>query len=286
MVPAGDLRAGELALLVDSKGRRYLITLTDGKEYHSHAGYIPHRDIIGRTEGSQVTTTRGQKFRVFRPTLADFVLQMKRGAQVIYPKDLGALLMLADIYPGARVFETGLGSGAMSMALLRAGAHVVGYEIREDFAGRARNNVRSFLGAAVEDRYEVHLADAYDGIRPGAPGLPAGAHLFDRFVLDLPEPWRVIAHAPAGLRPGGVIVAYTPSITQAQQVRRALDNGAFAETTTIEVLHRTWHIEGQAVRPNHRMVGHTAFLTVGRLVDAGSSGKNGLVQPDSDPPAG
>ncbi len=263
---SGPLEAGEVVLLVDSKGRRYLITLDPDSEYHSHAGFIPHTDIIGRVEGSQVATTRGQKFRAFRPSLHDYVLQMKRGAQVIYPKDLAAILMMADIYPGARVFETGIGSGAMSMALLRAGAQIVGYEVREDFAARAKKNVFAFLGESVASSYEVHIADAYAGIGPGDPGMPEGAPLFDRFVLDLPEPWQVLAHAQRALRPGGIVVAYTPSITQAQQVRHLLAGGPYDEVSTTEVLYRHWHIEGQAVRPDHRMVGHTAFLTRGRLI--------------------
>ncbi len=262
----GEFVADEPALLVDNKGRRYLINLEPDKQYHSHAGFVPYTDIIGKPEGVQVATTKGQKFRVFRPTMNDYVLQMKRGAQVIYPKDIAAILMMADVYPGARVFETGVGSGAMSMALLRAGASVTGYEVREDFLARARKNVEGFLGPDVIDRYRVHVADAYEGVDFGKPGLVEGDPMFDRFVLDLPEPWQVIAHAPKTLRPGGIIVAYTPSITQAQQVRRSFNNGQYDEVSTTEVLYRTWHIEGQAVRPDHRMVGHTAFLTRGRLV--------------------
>jgi tRNA (adenine57-N1/adenine58-N1)-methyltransferase len=265
-VQAGEFRAGETGLLVDTKGRRYLVTLHPDAEYHSHAGFISHKDVIGRPEGVQVATTRGQKFRVFRPTMNDYVLHMKRGAQVIYPKDLAAILMMADIHPGTRVFETGIGSGAMSMALLRAGAFVTGYEVRDDFAARARKNVEGFLGESIADRYDVHIEDAYAGIDPGRSSSEAEVQMFDRFVLDLPEPWRVIAHAPGALRPGGIIVAYTPSITQAQQVNQALADLAFDEISTTEVIYRTWHIEGQAVRPNHRMVGHTGFLTCGRMV--------------------
>jgi tRNA (adenine57-N1/adenine58-N1)-methyltransferase len=282
-VHTGLLDAGEAALLVDAKGRRYLVTLDPAAEYHSHTGFIPHADIIGRPEGVQVATTRGQKFRVYRPTMNDYVLQMKRGAQVIYPKDLAAILMMADIYPGSRVLETGIGSGAMSMALLRAGAIVTGYELREDFAARAMKNVRGFLGDSVLARFDVHLADAYEAIDLTSPAR-AEAPMFDRFVLDLPEPWRVIAHAPGALRPGGIVVAYTPSITQAQQARQALVDLRFGEVATTEVLYRTWHIEGQAVRPNHRMVGHTGFLTSGRMIASdpveSSAGKTGF-RPDS-----
>ena len=147
--------AGDRVVLIDPKNRWKLVTLTPGGEFHSHAGYVAHDDIIGQGEGLIVTTTRGLKYQVVRPTLADFVLKMPRGAQVIYPKDLGPILMLADIFPGARVFESGIGSGALSMTLLRAGAEVTGYELRADFAARARANVEAFLGREVLDRYTI-----------------------------------------------------------------------------------------------------------------------------------
>lgn len=192
-----------------------------------------------------------------RPTLEDFVVEMPRGAQVIYPKDLATILMIADIKPGVRVLESGVGSGALSMAMLRAGAVITGYELRDDFANRAKTNVRSFLGDAALASYDVQIRDCYDGI---------DGDNFDRVVLDLPEPWNVVPHAVSALRLGGVIVCYTPSITQAMQVREALDESWTGERT-LEVLHRTWHIDGQAVRPDHRMVAHTGFLTTARLIE-------------------
>ncbi len=252
------LRYGERVLLVDAKRRRYLVMLAEGGEFHSHAGYVPHGGIVGAAEGTVVRSTRGAEYTVLRPTLEDFVVEMPRGAQVIYPKDLGPICMLADIAPGVRVFETGVGSGALSMTMLRFGADVVGYELREDFANRARANVASFLGPAALERYHVEVRDSYEGIDPG--GAP-----FDRVLLDLPEPWQVIPHAEAVLRPGGIVVAYTPAITQATQAREAL-RGRWIEARTIEVLHRGWHIDGQAVRPDHRMVAHTGFLTVARFL--------------------
>jgi tRNA (adenine57-N1/adenine58-N1)-methyltransferase len=182
---------------------------------------------------------------------------MPRGAQVIYPKDLGPLLILADVFPGARVFESGLGSGAMSMALLRAGADVTGYEVRGDFAERARTNVAAFLGASVLDRYQVSVRDAYEGI---------DCSDLDRVVLDLPEPWRMVKHAEAALRPGGILAAYLPTIGQVAQLREALAAGGFGMAETVEVLQRTWHVEGPSVRPDHRMVAHTGFLTSARLL--------------------
>ena len=254
----GVFTAGEKALLLDTKKRRYLIDLVDDGEFHSHNGFVAHADVIGEREGVVVRSTKGSEYRVLRPTLEDFVVEMPRGAQVIYPKDLAPICMLADIGPGVRVFETGIGSGALSMTMLRYGADIVGYEIREDFANRARKNVESFLGSVALDRYEVHIADSYDGIDP-ALGM------FDRVVLDLPEPWSVVPNAEAVLQPGGLLVAYTPSITQAVQVREAL-KGKWIDARTIEVLHRGWHIEGQAVRPDHRMVAHTAFLSVARFL--------------------
>jgi tRNA A58 N-methylase Trm61/tRNA(Ile)-lysidine synthase TilS/MesJ len=189
-------------LLIDGKERRYLITLTDGGEFHSHTGVVPHDALIGAPEGTTFRSTRGSRFTAFRPTLSDFVLKMPRGAQVIYPKDLGPLLLLADIQVGVRVLESGVGSGALSMAMLRAGAEIVGYELRDE----------------------------------------------------------------RSLRPGGIFVAYTPTINQAAHLRETLDTGRFTLAETIEVLHRSWHIEGQSVRPDHRMVAHTGFLTAARLL--------------------
>lgn len=252
----------ERVMLLDSKKRRYLLNLTTGGEFHTHAGFVPHDDIIGAPEGAIVKSTKGAEYTVLRPTLEDYVLEMPRGAQVIYPKDLAPICMLADIGPGMRVFETGVGSGALSMTMLRYGAAVVGYEIREDFANRAVANVREFLGEAALESYAVHHADSYEAIGPDHGP-------FDRAVLDLPEPWRVVPHLESVLEPGGVCVAYTPSIVQASQARDAL-KGRWIDARTIEVLHRGWHIEGQAVRPDHRMVAHTAFLTVARFLGKGT----------------
>ncbi len=252
-----EFALGERALLIDSKKRRYLIELVGGGEFHSHHGYVAHDDIVGGRTGTVVRSTHGSEYVVVRPTLEDFVLEMPRGAQVIYPKDLAPICMLADIGPGCRVFETGVGSGALSMTMLRWGATITGYELREDFANRARANVSSFLGAPALERYRVEIADSYEGIDEPAQS-------FDRVVLDLPEPWRVIPRAVEVLEPGGIAIAYTPSITQAVEFRRALDR-RWIDVRTIEVLHRGWYIEGQAVRPDHRMVAHTAFLTVGRF---------------------
>jgi len=251
------LREGERVLLIDVKKRRYLVTLRAGGQFHSHSGYVEHDAIIGATEGSGIRSTKGSTYLVLRPTLAEFVLKMPRGAQVIYPKDLGPILMLADIFPGARVLESGIGSGALSMTLLRAGAHVTGYELREDFAARATSNVRAFLGDDAAARYQVEVRDSYEGL--DLNGL-------DRVVLDLPEPWQVVKHAEAALRPGGILVAYTPSVVQVMQLRDALEASAFDLSETVEVLNRTWHVEGQAVRPDHRMVAHTGFLTHARLL--------------------
>ena len=246
---------GERVLLVDAKRRRYLVALSPGGEFHTHAGVTRHDDIIGRQEGTVVRSSWGARYTVLRPTLADFVLKMPRGAQVIYPKDLGPLLVMADVFPGARVLESGVGSGALSITLLRAGAILVGYELRPDFVSRALDNVRAFLGDEVAFRLEQR--DVYDGIDETE---------LDRVVLDLPEPWRVVKHAEAALRPGGVLVAYLPTVGQVVQLREALDTRSFAMVETIEVLQRSWHVQGQSVRPDHRMVAHTGFLTSARLL--------------------
>ena len=248
---------GDKVLLLDNKQRRYLITLTEGAEFHTHTGLVAHAEFVGKPEGVTLKSTKGASYIALRPTLEDFVLEMPRGAQVIYPKDLAPICMLADIGPGVRVLESGVGSGALSMTMLRYGAEIVGYEIREDFLNRARANVKTFLGEAALGRYELHLRDCYEGIEE---------RNVDRVVLDLPEPWQVVPHAMEALRPGGILVAYTPSITQAAQTRAVMANRAWSGTRTLEVLHRGWHIEGLAVRPDHRMVAHTGFLTTGRFL--------------------
>jgi tRNA (adenine57-N1/adenine58-N1)-methyltransferase len=252
---------GERVLLLDVKKRRYLVVLAEGGEFHSHAGFVAHADVVGQPEGTLVRSTRNAEYTVIRPTLEDFVVEMPRGAQVIYPKDLAPICMIGDIGPGVRVFESGVGSGALSMTMLRYGADIVGYELREDIANRARTNVREFLGEPALERYRVELRDSYEGIAD-ADGE------FDRVVLDLPEPWQVVPHAEGVLHAGGILVAYTPSITQAAQTRDVL-RGRWIDARTLEVLHRTWHIDGQAVRPDHRMVAHTGFLTHARLLPSG-----------------
>jgi len=255
---AQPFRAGERVLLVDSKQRRHLVTLAEGGEFHTHAGFVPHAEIIGQADGSVIRTTRGARLTAVRPTLAEYVLEMPRGAQVIYPKDLGPILVLADVFPGARVLESGVGSGALTMALLRAigpAGHVTGYEIREDFAKRARQNVDGFLGPDMP--LDIEIRDVYEGI---------AVDDLDRILLDLPEPWRVVKHAAQALHPGGILLAYLPTIGQVARLREELEDSGFGMAQTLEVLHRTWHIEGQSVRPDHRMVAHTGFLTHARLL--------------------
>ena len=254
-----ELSSGERIVLIDSRQRRYLVTLEPGGEFHSHAGVISHDQIIGSLEGSEYRTGSNARYLGLRPTLNDHVLKMPRGAQVIYPKDLGPILILADIEPNQHVFESGVGSGALSTALLRAGTRVTGYEVREDFAQNAKSNVESFLGPDALTRYDVKIRDAYE---------PHDDEGFDRAVLDLPEPWQVVPHLETSLRRGGILVAYNPSVIQVQNLRRRLADGPWALIETVEVLNRTWHVEGVSVRPDHRMVAHTGFLTHARLIES------------------
>ena len=255
--PGDKFAYGSLVLLVDRKHRRYLVRLIEGGSFHSHAGFIAHADIVGQRDGFVARSTLSAAYIAVTPTLSDFIFEMPRGAQVIYPKDIGAILVQADIHPGARVLEAGVGSGALSMAMLRAGAEIVGYEVREDFATKARANVGSFLGEEALTRYRVELRDVYEGI---------DERDLDRVVLDLPEPWSVVKHAEGALRVGGIFFAYVPSTVQVARLREALDDSAFAMVQTNEVLQRGWYVKGAAVRPDHRMVGHTGFLTTARLM--------------------
>jgi tRNA (adenine57-N1/adenine58-N1)-methyltransferase len=248
--------AGDDVLLIDRKRRRYLVTLEAGGEFHNHTGVLAHDELLGSPEGSTHRTTHGAWLLALRPTLNDIVLKMPRGAQVIYPKDLGPIVVMADLRPGVRVLESGVGSGALSMTMLRAGATVTGYELRDDFADRARQNVERFV-PDLAPRYRVEVRDCYEGV---------DVTNMDRIVLDLPEPWRIVPHAEHALRPGGILVAYTPTIGQATALRQRLDDSRFDFAETLEVLQRSWHIEGQSVRPDHRMVAHTGFLTSARLL--------------------
>jgi tRNA (adenine57-N1/adenine58-N1)-methyltransferase catalytic subunit len=260
-VVSRPLRPGEPVLLIDRRRRRYMIELRPGGTSDLRGGKVSHDALLGREDGGMVVSTRGERFRVLRPTLAEFVLEMPRGAQVIYPKDLGAILVGADVFPGARVLEAGTGSGALTMTLLRAvgaGGHVVSYEVRDEFARIAERNIRRFLGAA--DTLVLRRQDIYAGIlREDAP--------LDRIILDVPEPWRVAGHAVEALIPGGIFCFYVPTVPQVVQTTEALRHaGAFDLIETVEVLFRPWNIDGLSVRPAHRMVAHTGFLTTARRV--------------------
>jgi tRNA (adenine57-N1/adenine58-N1)-methyltransferase len=273
----GPLVAGERVLLVDPKDRRYLITLVAGAMFHTHAGIVAHDDLIGSCEGRTITGSTGRSFLVLRPTLSDVVLKMPRGAQVIYPKDLGAILIAADIGPCQRVLEAGVGSGALSMTALRAGATVIGYELRDDFAERARANVAATLGP--EAPYTVEIRDVTQGI---------DERDLDRILLDMPEPHKVIAAAGEALRPGGILLAYLPTINQTALLRQALaeTEAPFGMAETQEIMRRTWHVEARSVRPDHRMVGHTGFLTTARRIEAGpAAGFKTALEDEADRPA-
>ena len=249
---------GERALLVDRRGRRYLITLRVGESFHSHQGYVGHDEIIGKPEGVRVDTSGGTSLIAFRPSYPEFIVKMPRGAQVIYPKDVGLILVEADIYPGAFVLEAGTGSGALTIALARAvgpTGRIISYEVREDFHARARSNIEAFLGKVPD-----HVDLRRDDVTGGVPERD-----LDRVVLDLPEPWGVLETALSCLHPGAIWCSYVPSVMQVSTTVEALRGAGFAEIATREVLVRTWHVEGQSVRPDHRMVAHTGFVTTARL---------------------
>jgi tRNA (adenine57-N1/adenine58-N1)-methyltransferase catalytic subunit len=258
--------SGERIHLVDKKKRQYALTLKAGETYQFSGQTIAHDALIGRPDGSLVILSGGKKMLALRPTFGEYVLKMPRGAQVLYPKDLALIPMWADVYPGARVFEAGTGSGALTMALLRAvGTRglVVTYEMREDFSRTALTNIERYLG--TPSNLIPLRRNAYEGIALLEDGLP-----FDRVVLDLPEPWQVIPHAANALRSGGIYLSFVPTVPQVIQTVEALERAmVFGMVETFETLLRTWSVQGRSVRPDHRMVAHSGFITVARKVDSG-----------------
>lgn len=255
-----SLQDGEQVLLIDQRGRRHLFMLRKGETFHSDRGWVAHDTIIGQADGSWVRTSKGTRYVVLRPTLSEYVLDMPRGAQVIYPKDLAMVMFWADIYPGARVLEAGMGSGALTLALLRAvgpGGKVISYEQREDFARRALANIQLRMGEVTN--LAVRLRPVEEGL-----GEEEGV---DRAVFDLPEPWHLVEPVARVLRSGGIFLSYVPTIIQSHQLSEVLRrHPGYTLVETFETLFRPWNIENTSVRPFHRMVAHTGFITVARRV--------------------
>lgn len=259
-------QSGERIHLIDKKERPYAVTLKAGEIFQHSGDRVSHDDIIGKPDGTVVQFSNGKLMVAVHPTLAEYTLKMPRGAQVIYPKDLAVIPMWADIYPGARVFEAGVGSGALTLALLRAVGDrgcVVSYEMREDFAATATKNIERFMGKVPN--HFLQIRNAYEGIEIGEG---ASSWMFDRVVLDLPEPWQVVPHAARALRSGGLYLSYVPTVPQVMQTVQALEQSrVFTMVQNFETLLRTWNIKGRSVRPDHRMVAHSGFITVARKVE-------------------
>jgi len=259
------LRVGERVQLTDAKGRPFTITLATGGVFHTHRGALAHDDLIGASEGVVVTTTGGVEYLALRPLLADHVMSMPRGAAVVYPKDAAQIVTMGDVFPGARVVEAGVGSGALTMSLLRAvgdRGSLLSVERREDFAQVARANVESFFGGP-HPAWTLQVGDLADALDAGDAGS------VDRVVMDMLAPWENLASAARAMVPGGVLTAYVATTTQLSRLAEAVrTDGRFTEPSAWESMVRGWHLEGLAVRPDHRMVAHTGFLlTTRRLAD-------------------
>ena len=261
---------GQRVHLVDKKGRQYALTLKAGDRFQYSGETIPHDDLIGQPDGTMVRLSGGKTMMALMPTLAEYTLKMPRGAQVLYPKDIAMILMWADVYPGASVFEAGVGSAALTLGLLRAvgdRGRVVSYERREDFARTAIKNIERFLGPVAN--FHLVQRDAHEGIGWDVDGTP---HVFDRVILDLPEPWNVVPHVPAVLRTGGIYLSFVPTVPQVVQTVEALQRTrAFGLIETFETLVRHWNIDGRSVRPDLRMIAHSGFLTVARRMEKGEA---------------
>lgn len=258
-----SFKYGDRVQLTDAKGKLYSITLAQGSEWHTHKGMLKHDEIVGLPEGSIVATNQDLKFQAFRPLLADYVLSMPRGATIVYPKDAAMILGVADIKPGIRVLEAGVGSGALSISLLRAiGEEGVlhSVEIREDFAEISEKNVSSYFGGKPTN-WKLTIGALQDQTFEAD---------FDRVVLDMLSPWECLEVASKALVPGGVFMAYVATTTQLSKIAEAIkDSGNFTEPESSETIVRGWHHEGLAVRPQHRMIGHTGFLIFARRMAPG-----------------
>lgn len=258
-ISRGPLQENESVILIDRKERRYLRRLALRKIFSIHGGKIPGETIIGLEEGSAVRSSLNETFLVLRPTLDQLIPNLPRKAQVIYPKDIGLMHVLGNIFPGAKIIEAGVGPGALTLSLLRAvgkEGRIISYEIREDFARMARENIDEFYGPA--EQWTLKVADV---------ALEMEETDVDQIILDLPEPWRVVEKAWSALRPGGVLLGFLPTVLQVKTLVDSLRNhGGFGCIETIESLIRPWHIQGMSVRPEHRMVAHTGFLTVARRI--------------------
>ncbi len=247
-------QAGDLALLIDRKSRRYMITLTEGETYHCHLGRLQHDQLIGSSVGGWYRTDKSHTLLAVRPTLGDFVRQMPRGPQIIYPKDLGNIVNFSDIFPGATVIEGGLGSGALTAALLRAvgtTGKVITYEIDESVLPKAMRNIERVIPDA--SNLEIKIGDIYQGI---------AERDVDRVILDVPEPWQAVPGVADALVMGGILLSFVPTILQVQRLVLTLEeDGRFQMIESLETLLRTWHVTERSVRPDHRMIAHSGFLT-------------------------
>jgi tRNA (adenine57-N1/adenine58-N1)-methyltransferase len=258
----GPFRAGDRVQLTDPKGRMHTVVLEPGKAFHTHRGAIEHDALIGLPDGSVVTSSGSTAYLALRPLLSDYVLSMPRGAQVIYPKDAAQIVAMGDVFPGAKVLEAGAGSGALTCSLLRAvgdTGELHSYELREDFAAIARKNVESFLGGP-QKAWHLHIGDVAEAQETG----------FDRIILDMLTPWEALDMVEKALIPGGVFIGYVATTPQLSELVEALrERGGWTEPRAWESLVRDWHAEGLAVRPDHRMIAHTAFLVSARKLAPG-----------------